>query len=360
MGGKTTKFADRPKSHINCKSSNKDAPTAYMASESVYRAYVPEDKVSWSVDYPEYEPVEFTSQTVLKNKEWADPANPWNIFNWNKLTTIDRTSIMGKYEVIHGVPQNPVGRTGIKGRGRLGKWGPNHAADPIVSRWKLDDKGKKVKDPNSKKPILQFVAIQRADTNEWAIPGGMCDVGETVSKTLKREFLEEAADTTDPEVAKKNKEVAKKFDNFFKKGKEVYKGYVDDPRNTDNSWMETVVHSFHDAKNSIFKNFDLKAGDDATNVKWMDINSDMELYASHKSFIEKAANKYKAHWSKPEPKPKKEKKVKAKKEKKTKKDKKQKESKKEEVVEESKVDVEQTKEVEEVKEVKAEEEVKTE
>ena len=30
--------------------------------------------------------------------------------------------------------RNPVGRTGLKGRGTLGKWGPNHAADPIVTR----------------------------------------------------------------------------------------------------------------------------------------------------------------------------------------------------------------------------------
>jgi len=26
----------------------------------------------------------------------------------------------------------------------------------------------------------------------------------------------------------------------------VYKGYVDDPRNTDNAWMETVAVNFHD------------------------------------------------------------------------------------------------------------------
>ena len=30
--------------------------------------------------------------------------------------------------------RNPVGRTGIRGRGCLGRWGPNHAADPIVTR----------------------------------------------------------------------------------------------------------------------------------------------------------------------------------------------------------------------------------
>ena len=31
--------------------------------------------------------------------------------------------------------RNPVGRTGVCGRGRLARWGPNHAADPIVTRY---------------------------------------------------------------------------------------------------------------------------------------------------------------------------------------------------------------------------------
>lgn len=31
-----------------------------------------------------------------------------------------------------------MGRTGLVGRGLLGRWGPNHAADPIVTRWKRD------------------------------------------------------------------------------------------------------------------------------------------------------------------------------------------------------------------------------
>jgi hypothetical protein len=32
------------------------------------------------------------------------------------------------------VPLNPLGRTGMNGRGLLGRFGPNHAADPIVTR----------------------------------------------------------------------------------------------------------------------------------------------------------------------------------------------------------------------------------
>lgn len=33
---------------------------------------------------------------------------------------------------------------------------------------------------------------------------------------------------------------------------QVYKGYVDDPRNTDNAWMETVAMNFHDDDGSVF------------------------------------------------------------------------------------------------------------
>lgn len=44
---------------------------------------------------------------------------------------------MGTYKILEKRPLNPVGRTGLIGRGVLGKWGPNHAADPIVTRWKM-------------------------------------------------------------------------------------------------------------------------------------------------------------------------------------------------------------------------------
>ena len=77
-------------------------------------------------------------------------------------------------------PLNPVGRTGMSGRGLLGKWGPNHAADPIVTRF----------DPEDER-VLQMVAIKRRDTGQWAIPGGMVDPPECVSQTMRREFEEE-------------------------------------------------------------------------------------------------------------------------------------------------------------------------
>ena len=39
---------------------------------------------------------------------------------------------------------------------------------------------------------------------------------------------------------------------------QVYKGYVDDPRNTDNAWMETVAVNFHDDTGEIFSEFKLQ------------------------------------------------------------------------------------------------------
>ena len=52
----------------------------------------------------------------------------------DSLCKISRVSFLGPYEVVDGLPLNPKGRTGLYGRGLLGRWGPNHAVDPLVTR----------------------------------------------------------------------------------------------------------------------------------------------------------------------------------------------------------------------------------
>ena len=39
----------------------------------VDRFPVPDDKVSWTVKWPEYKPVDYTAESVLKGPVWADP-----------------------------------------------------------------------------------------------------------------------------------------------------------------------------------------------------------------------------------------------------------------------------------------------
>lgn len=106
----------------------------------------------------------------------------------------------------------------------------------------------------------------------------MIDSGETdLSMTAIREFTEEAMDLNQSnedlnkeELIEKKKEEIKKDISELQKIP-IYQGYVDDPRNTDNSWMETSVFVFHDENNNILNKFNLKAGDDARNVKLFSI-----------------------------------------------------------------------------------------
>ena len=58
----------------------------------------------------------------------------------------------------------------VSGRGLLGHWGPNHAGDPVVTRW-----AKNRSIGNSK--VLEVVLINRKDSGELALPGGMVDAG---------------------------------------------------------------------------------------------------------------------------------------------------------------------------------------
>lgn len=75
--------------------------------------------------------------------------------------------------------------------------------------------------------------------------------------------------------------------------------YVDDPRNTDNAWMETCCTLFHDRTGDLTRNIKLEAGDDANAVKWMEIDlesEDFKLYASHRSFVMMARNYIEQHY----------------------------------------------------------------
>ena len=86
---------------------------------------MPDLKTEWQTTWPDYSPVEYTSGSVLSHPVWADPADCASITKFNDLDgKIDRRSHVGHYEIdLNGRPLNPMGRTGITGRGKLGKWG---------------------------------------------------------------------------------------------------------------------------------------------------------------------------------------------------------------------------------------------
>ncbi len=233
---------------------------AYLAV-GMHRIPVPPEKVSWSVPWPEYDairqdlfdhPVVTREYLVSREQGWAAAPGEAAMAKRTRSYVVD-LPVNAAGEVL-----NPGGRTGIKeGRGLLGKVGPNFAADPIIFRLSPEN------------GELQILLVQRKDTGAWALPGGMTNYGEMVAGTLQRELHEE----TGLRLSMQDATV-------------VYKGYVDDPRNTDKAWMETVaaMKLLSEAEGAAAK---VKGGSDARKAQWRRVDSQLlgNLYASHAHFI---------------------------------------------------------------------------
>jgi len=222
---------------------------------------VPDQSVGWETACSDYAPTYYVSPVVLKNDSSRNPAGWADPEDVSLVAEIPRESFSGalRHDTLER-PLNPAGRTGIAGRGLLGKWGPNYAADPIITRINRDER------------CVEMLAIQRRDNGQWAIPGGMVDKGEEVSRTLARELQEETGIVLD-----------------MGEGDYVYQGYVDDPRNTDHAWMETTAKHVH-LDHETAEKMDLQAGDDARAVRWLALTPEniSNLYASHCALVKSA------------------------------------------------------------------------
>jgi len=229
------------------------------------RTAVPERCVSWSVPLADYLPTEFTSPHVIAKDRTQDPTNPslWADPSDPALVRAGMESFEGQLLFEGDRPLNPRGRTGISGRGELGCWGPNIAADPIVTRL------------NPLTGVVEAILIERRDSGELAIPGGMRDRTDPhISATLARELSEETGAAVD-----------------FSRARILYRGYVDDRRNTDNAWMETTVSHIHLSSEQA-ANVRLVAGDDARpgSARWVPLTPEIldRMYASHGEFLRRA------------------------------------------------------------------------
>ena len=131
---------------------------------NVQRYPVPDKYVSWDVMFVEYDPPaytkpveEFSSEIQeladsdileAKIRELSGQSIKESKFEWNRISgtvvTIDRRSWEevnsgGKsepliYKLENGIPVNPCGRTGLRGRGSLLRWGPNHYVMLVITR----------------------------------------------------------------------------------------------------------------------------------------------------------------------------------------------------------------------------------
>ena len=239
-----------------------------------------------------YQPRDYTAEKIIKNEQksdrkgvggrYADTSDVASIKGWNK--TYARSSHAGTISLDdRGRPLNPTGATGVEGRGELGLWGPNHAADNIITR--TNDQGE-----------LEVLLIFRKRDQQWALPGGMVEGEKDILNVALKELAEEALDTGDDsgkknlskEAIESKMQELKQFE-CFQKAQNTYKGVVNDPRNTDNAWMETESWAVH-LTPDVADQMKIQAGDDAGDAKWTTVTDENlnGLFASHSQIVRTA------------------------------------------------------------------------
>ena len=83
------------------------------------------------------------------------------------------------------------------------------------------------------------------------------------------------------------------MEQLFSRGKVVYQGYVDDPRNTDNAWMETTATHFHISTDEFATMLKFSNSDAPRSFRWLDIDNDDEryktLFGNHPEWVNRVA-----------------------------------------------------------------------
>jgi len=124
--------------------------------------------------------------------------------------------------------------------------GPNYTADALVFN---ED---------------QLLLILRA-SGDWALPGGFIDSDEDAVTAARREALEETGLT------------------ITEHAEPVYQGIVDDPRSSEDRWIETRAFKFE-----VNTKTQPEGHDDAKDARWFPLDQLPALYASHSDIVSRA------------------------------------------------------------------------
>ncbi|GFN83119.1 transient receptor potential cation channel subfamily m member 2 [Plakobranchus ocellatus] len=162
-----------------------------------------------------------------------------------------------------------MGRTGLRGRGNLLRWGPNHVMYAIVSRWRqvVNSTGTP-QGPlliNGKK-VLEILVVYNERLKEDSLPGAfvsgrtskfsvMCEMfmrdlmgekdvpgsnqlDEDDMIQFYRQFL--SRELLLSSLLNRGTTADSKFSSSL-----IYRGYMDDRFNTDNAWIDAEIWNFH-------------------------------------------------------------------------------------------------------------------
>lgn len=190
-----------------------------------------------------------------------------------------------------------MGRTGVRGRGCLHRYGPNHEIMAVVTRWKKQ-KNKPVYVERRK--LLEFIAVKDTTSGLMNIPGGPILGDESKYSVVCRTLMELVFEEQEVERGETFTEedmlaffasfatripISTLFDQSQGASKladllnelgfiatMIYRGYIDDPRNTDNSWVEAEIWNFHYDKDDEFEK-KIKSPES----KWREVSSNVRI-----------------------------------------------------------------------------------
>lgn len=158
-------------------------------------------------------------EAAARGESWADPVADPTLIDWAER---QRVAVI-PFRVVDGRPVRPGPSTGIqRGRGHLGHWGEQAAADAIVII--------RTRPGSIGWPWL--LMVERGDGLGWALPGGYQDADEDAVTTALRELAEETGLTVGRE------QVLRTWSPRL----------IDDPRGTDEAWIVStpvVIHLGH-------------------------------------------------------------------------------------------------------------------
>uniref|UniRef100_A0A1I8F582 Ion_trans domain-containing protein n=1 Tax=Macrostomum lignano TaxID=282301 RepID=A0A1I8F582_9PLAT len=214
------------------------------------RMNVPPEKAAWEIEYPEYNA--FDASTIRR----ALPSITFNQFDAG--SRLRRQSLLGRYQLDpdSGAPLNPMGRTGLQGKGLLPRWGPMP-------------------------PWWSFSPAGAAPTT-----GAIAPCKRFIGRRLK-------------EASSRRK--AKQETRALQKARveQIFKGYLDDQLNADNAWIEAVVLNIHEPEDARFSDAMLKAflePECEEQARWMEVAYSTALRTSHCDLLKTVAGNHGAYF----------------------------------------------------------------
>lgn len=197
----------------------------------------------------------FVSSLVLRSRMFPDLLKSNSSISLHFNTNdgaIDRRSVYRPYQIRDndGLPLNPIGRTGLQGRGILLRWGPNIYHYILLCRWKRDMHGTILAHPSSGKRILQIlleVQTNGHETHELILTGGLRMIGSRFPPQLQDRLRRFINHTGSRHSIFPNRPSMASLERLFEQIPTPWKGaYFDDARNTDNAWIELSIEYFID------------------------------------------------------------------------------------------------------------------